>query len=218
MSETIKFENMSEKLRTAVIYYSSTGNNYQLAQWAAKSAENEGAEVRIRKAKELAPESVIATNPAWKKNFDATRDIQEVSLDDLDWADVVIFSVPTRYGNVPSQMKQFMDSTGPLWSQGKLTNKVVTAMTSAMNLHGGQESTLLSLYTTMYHWGAIVVTPGYTDPLLYASGGNPYGLSVSVDGEGKMKEERDIIKKAVYYQAKRAVSIGRLIEIGRAHV
>ena len=154
---------------------------------------------------------MIATNPAWKKNFDATRDIQEVSLDDLDWAEVVIFSVLTRYGNVPSQMKQFMDSTGPLWSQGKLTNKVVTAMTSAMNLHGGQESTLLSLYTTMYHWGAIVVTPGYTDPLLYASGGNPYGLSVSVDGEGKMKEERDVIKKAVYYQAKRAVSIGRLI-------
>lgn len=202
---------MSEKLKTAVIYYSSTGNNFQLAQWAAESAENEGAEVRIRKAKELVHESVIATNPAWKKNFDATRDIQEVSLDDLDWAEVVIFSVLTRYGNVPSQMKQFMDSTGPLWSQGKLTNKVVTAMTSAMNLHGGQESTLLSLYTTMYHWGAIVVTPGYTDPLLYASGGNPYGLSVSVDGEGKMKEERDVIKKAVYYQAKRAVSIGRLI-------
>lgn len=202
---------MSEKLKTAVIYYSSTGNNYQLAQWAAESAKNEGSEVRIRKAKELAPESVIEQNPAWKKNAEATKDVQEVTLDDLDWADVVIFSVPTRYGNVPSQMKQFMDSTGPLWSQGKLTNKVVTAMTSAMNPHGGQESTLLALYTTMYHWGAIVVTPGYTDPLLYASGGNPYGLSVSVDGEGKMKENREDIKKAVVYQAKRAVSVGKLI-------
>lgn len=202
---------MSEKLKTAVIYYSSTGNNYQLSQWAAESAKNEGSEVRIRKAKELAPEWVIEQNPAWKKNAEATKDIEEVTLDDLDWADVIIFSVPTRYGNVPSQVKQFMDSTGPLWQKGKLTNKVVTAMTSAMNTHGGQESTILSLYTTMYHWGAIVVTPGYTDPLLYASGGNPYGLSVSVDGEGNMKEDRDTIKKAVYYQAKRAVSIGRLI-------
>ena len=56
-----------------------------------------------------------------------------------------------------------------------------------------------------------MVTPGYTDPLLYASGGNPYGLSVSVDGEGKMKEDRETIKKAVFYQAKRAVGIGQLI-------
>lgn len=202
---------MSDKLKTAVIYYSSTGNNHQLAQWAAESARNEGSEVKVRKAKELAPEWVIEQNPAWKRNADATRDVEEVSIDDLDWADVIIFSVPTRYGNVPSQIKQFMDSTGPLWQKGKLTNKVVTAMTSAMNAHGGQESTLLSLYTTMYHWGAIVVTPGYTDPLLYASGGNPYGLSVTVDGEGNMKEDREAIKKAVFYQAKRAVGIGRLI-------
>ncbi len=202
---------MSEKIKTAVIYYSSTGNNYQLAQWAAESAKNEGSEVRLRKVKELAPDSVIEQNSAWKKNAEATKDVQEVSLDDLEWAEVIIFSAPTRYGNVPSQMKQFMDSTGPLWSQGKLTNKVVTAMTSAMNPHGGQESTLLALYTTMYHWGAIVVTPGYTDPLLYSSGGNPYGISVSVDGEGKMKEDRGTIKKAVFYQAKRAVGVGRLI-------
>ncbi len=202
---------MSELIKTAVIYYSSTGNNYQMAQWAAESAKNEGSEVRLRKAKELAPEWVIEQNPAWKKNAEATKVIEEVSLDDLDWADVIIFSVPTRYGNVPSQIKQFMDSTGPLWQKGKLTNKVVTAMTSAMNAHGGQESTILALYTTMYHWGAIVVTPGYTDSVLYAAGGNPYGLSVSVDGEGNMKEDRETIKKAVFYQAKRAVSVGKLI-------
>ena len=106
-----------------------------------------------------------------------------------------------------------MDSTGPLWAQGKLTNKVVTAMTSAMNVHGGQESTLLALYTTMYHWGAVVVTPGYTDEVLYAAGGNPYGISVSVDGKGNMKEDREAIKKGVAFQAKRAVSIGKLIAV-----
>ena len=198
-------------LKTAVIYYSSTGNNYQLAQWAAESAKNEGSGVIIRKAPELAPESVIEQNPAWKKHVEATKDIREVTMDDLEWADVFIFSVPTRYGNVPSQMKQVMDSTGPLWQKGKLVNKVVTAMTSAMNPHGGQESTILSLYTTMYHWGAIVVAPGYSDEVLYAAGGNPYGTSVSVNMQGEMKEDREAIKKAVFYQAKRAVAIGKLI-------
>lgn len=196
-------------IKTAVIYYSSTGNNYQLAQWAAECAKNEGSEVVIRKAPELAPPSVIEKNPAWKKHADATKEVQEVSLDDLDWADVFVFSIPTRYGNVPSQMKQFMDSTGPLWQQGKLTNKVVTAMTSAMNPHGGQESTLLSLYTTMYHWGAIVVAPGYTDKSLYAAGGNPYGTSVAVNMEGEMQADREAIKKAVFHQVKRAMEIGK---------
>lgn len=196
-----------EKIKTAVIYYSSTGTNYQLAQWAAKSAENEGAETRIRKAPELAPESAISANPAWEKHHNETKDVKEVTLDDLEWADAIIFSVPTRYGNVPAQMKQFMDSTGPLWQKGKLTNKVVTAMTSAMNPHGGQESTILALYTTMYHWGAIVVAPGYTDDVTYGAGGNPYGTSVSVDMKGNMTPDKENIKKAVMHQAKRVVTV-----------
>ncbi|MEL7586388.1 MAG: NAD(P)H:quinone oxidoreductase [Prolixibacteraceae bacterium] len=197
------------KIKTAVIYYSSTGTNYQLAQWAKESAENEGSGVRLRKAPELAPAEVIAKNPAWEKHAEATRDIPEVRLDDLEWADVYIFSMPTRYGNIPAQMKQFLDTTGSLWQKGTLTNKVVTAMTSAANAHGGQESTLLALYTTMHHWGAIVVSPGYTDESLYAAGGNPYGTSVAVDMQGNMQADRDSIKKAVFYQAKRAIIIGK---------
>ncbi|MFW5821871.1 MAG: NAD(P)H:quinone oxidoreductase [Tangfeifania sp.] len=196
-------------VKTAVIYYSSTGNNYQMAKWAVESAENEGAEVRLRKVAELAPDSVISQNPAWEKHVAATKDVAEVQLDDLDWADVLVFCIPTRYGNLPAQMKQFLDSTGPLWQKGALANKVATGITSAMNPHGGQESTLLSLYTTMYHWGAIVVTPAYTDEITFAAGGNPYGTSVSVDGEGNMKEDRETIKKAVFHQVKRAVTIGK---------
>lgn len=200
-----------EKLKTAIIYYSSTGNNFQLAQWAAESAKKEDSEVVVRKVKELAPESVIAQNPAWEKHTKETKDVKEASLDDLEWADVVIFSIPTRYGNVPSQMKQFLDSTGPLWQKGKLINKVVTGMTSAINPHGGQESTLLSLYTTMYHWGVIVVAPGYTDDSVYAAGGNPYGTSVTVDMEGNMQADREKIREAVFHQVKRAISIARKI-------
>ncbi len=202
---------MDNSLKTAVIYYSSTGNNYQMAQWAAEAAKNEGSEVRLRKAPELAPESAIEQNPAWKKHYDATRDVEEVTMDELDWADVYVFCVPTRYGNVPSQIKQVLDSAGRLWQQGKLMNKVVTATTSALNTHGGQETTLLSLFTTMYHWGALVVTPGYTDDSLYAAGGNPYGISVTVDGEGQMKEDRESIKKALFHQVQRAIDIGKRI-------
>ncbi|HYG19073.1 MAG TPA: NAD(P)H:quinone oxidoreductase, partial [Ohtaekwangia sp.] len=186
------------KLRAAIIYYSSTGANYQLAQWAAEGAQQAGAETRIVRVKELAPESAIAANPAWKKNLEVTAHVPEATMDDLEWADVYIFSIPTRYGNLPAQMKQFLDMTGGLWAEGKLANKVVTAMSSAQNVHGGQEETILALYTTMYHWGCIVVAPGYTDPVLYAAGGNPYGTSVAVSPEGKMQAD---VKAAVQYQA-----------------
>lgn len=200
-----------EKIKAAVIYYSSTGANYQLAQWAIEGAEQAGAETRIRKVQELAPEKAIAANAAWQKHVQETREVTTASLEDLEWADVIIFSAPTRYGNLPAQMKQFLDLTGPLWAQGKLANKVVTAMSSAQNVHGGQEATILSLYTTMYHWGAIVVTPGYTNPILYSTGGNPYGASVTVDDKGNMKEN---VKEAVTYQAKRAVTVGLWLKKG----
>lgn len=206
-----------ENLKLAVVYYSSTGNNHQMAVWARAAAENKGSEVRLRKARELAPEEEIAKNPNWKKHYDATKNVAEVSLDDLEWADAILFSVPTRYGNMPAQMKQFMDSTGPLWAKGKLVNKVVTAMTSAMNPHGGQESTLLSLYTTMYHWGAIVVTPGYTGDPVYAVGGNPYGTSVTVDQDANMQPDKDVVQKAVAHQTERLLSIAEMV-VGQAEM
>jgi NAD(P)H dehydrogenase (quinone) len=194
-----------------IIYYSSTGANYQLAKWAAEGVEEAGSEARIVKAAELAPQSAIDSNPAWKNHSKKTQDIPEVTLSDLEWADGIIFSVPTRYGNVPAQMKQFLDSTGTLWQKGKLVNKTVTAMSSALNPHGGQEATLLALYTTMYHWGTIVVTPGYTDSSIFQAGGNPYGTSVSVDMDGNMKED---VKSAVLHQAKRLVTVTGWIKRG----
>ncbi len=199
------------KVNLSIIYYSSTGTNYQLVKWAEEAARESGAEVRIRKVKELAPESAIATNEAWKKHFDETKHIPEATNEDLEWADAIIFSTPTRFGNVPSQFKQFLDQTGGLWAQGKLVNKVVSAMSSASNLHGGHEATILALYTSMAHWGAIIVPPGYTDPVTFAAGGNPYGTSVTVGEDGKMNED---VKAAVAHQAKRTVSVAAAIKSG----
>lgn len=200
-------------VKLAIIYYSSTGTNYKLAKAAEEAAKELGAEVRVRRVQELAPESAIASNPAWKAHYEATKDVPVASLDDLDWADAFIFSVPTRFGNIPSQMKQFLDTAGGLWFQGKLTNKVASAMTSAQNPHGGQEATILSLYTTMYHWGAIVVAPGYTDPVIFTTGGNPYGTSVTVAQDGSFDEK---VLEAAKAQAKRVVTVAEWVKKGRA--
>lgn len=195
----------------AIIYYSSTGTNYKLAKWAEEAAREAGAEVKVLKVPEIAPQEAIESNPAWKAHVEATKDVPTVTLNDLEWADAIIFSVPTRFGNVPSQLKQFLDTTGGLWFQGKLANKVVSAMSSAQNPHGGQEQTILQLYTTMYHWGAIVVAPGYTDPSIFAGGGNPYGTSVTVDQNGNIVEN---VEAAVKHQARRTVQVAQWVKNG----
>lgn len=201
---------MSVKL--AIVYYSSTGTNYELAQWAANGAKEVGAEVKIYKVQELAPQAVIDGNPAWKAHVEATKNIPVVTPDDIVEADAIIFSTPTRFGNVAAQMKQFLDTTGGIWFHGKTVNKVVSAMTSAQNAHGGQEATILNLYTTMYHWGAIVVAPGYTDASLFAAGGNPYGTSVSVDQNNQIVGDKKAYQNAVKHQAKRVVTVAEWVK------
>lgn len=197
--------------KLAIIYYSATGTNYQLAKWAEEGAQQAGAEVKVVKIPETAPEQVISSNEAWKKHYEKTKDDPKATLDILEWADAYIFSIPTRYGNLPSQVQSFIDTTGGLWFQNKLANKVVSAMSSAMNPHGGQESTIQSLYKTMCHWGAIIVPPGYTDKVTFAAGGNPYGTSVTIDQSGNMKED---VRDAVIHQAKRTVEVAEWIKKG----
>ncbi|MBA4492904.1 NAD(P)H:quinone oxidoreductase type IV [Paenactinomyces guangxiensis] len=199
-------------VKLAVIYYSSTGTNYKLAQTAAEAAREAGAETRVLKVQELAPEEAIASNPAWKAHYEATKEVPVATPDDIVWADAIIFCTPTRFGNIASQMKQFLDTTGGIWFQGKTANKVVSAMASANNPNGGQEQTILQLYTTMYHWGAIVVAPGYTDPSIYTAGGNPYGTTVTVGNDGNIKEDA---MDAVRHQAKRTVTVAEWIKKGQ---
>jgi NAD(P)H dehydrogenase (quinone) len=201
-----------DKVKLAIIYYSSTGNNYQMAKWAKEAAEELGAEVRIRKVQELAPIEAINSNPLWKKHYEETKDVPVATSEDLEWADAIIFSTPTRFGNVASQMKQFLDQQGGLWAQGKLVNKVVSAMSSAQNPNGGQEATVLALYKTMCHWGAIIVPPGYTDASIFKAGGNPYGTTATIGQDGKMVDD---VEEAVKHQAKRTVTVAKWIKQGK---
>jgi NAD(P)H dehydrogenase (quinone) len=192
--------------KIAVIYYSSTGNVHQLASALAEGAEEAGAEVRLRRVAELAPEEAIDSNPLWRAHVDSTAGQVEVaSPADMEWADGYALGTPTRFGTPAAQLKQFIDSLGGLWFTGKLANKGATAFTSAQNTHGGNESTLLTLFNIFTHFGAIIVPPGYTDPTVFAAGGNPYGASVaSGGGSGTASAE---VLAAARYQGRRLAEI-----------
>jgi NAD(P)H dehydrogenase (quinone) len=202
--------------KVAVIYYSATGAVHALAQAVAEGAVSAAAEVRLRRVAELAPDSAIDKNPLWRKHADATASMARASVEDLAWADAFAFGTPTRFGTPAAQLKQFIDETGELWQEGKLADKPVTAFTSAFNRHGGNEATLLSLANVFYHWGALIVPPGYTDPAVYAAGGNPYGTSfvnASPAGDGPDAATLD----AARYQGQRLAEITiRLLAAGSA--
>jgi NAD(P)H dehydrogenase (quinone) len=190
-------------VRLAIVYYSSYGTNHRMAQVAESAARERGAEVRLRRVRETAPPEVVQAQDAWREHAERTASVQEASLDDLEWANAYLFSAPTRYGGAASQMRAFIDQTGPLWSSGKLAGRAAGAMSSAQNPHGGQETTVLSLLTLFCHWGCVLVPPGYTDPATFAAGGNPYGVTVTADGS----PVSDAAVAAITHQTQRLVAI-----------
>ena len=194
----------------AIIYYSATGTVHALACAAAEGAEKAGARVRLRKVAEPAPPEVINGNPAWSRHVADSADVAEASLDDLDWADAVLLGTPTRFGNPAAPLKAFVDSAGGLWKPGKLADKVYSAFTASGTAHGGQESTILALSNVFYHWGGIIVPPGYTDPVQFRSG-NPYGTS-HVAGDGPPGE---VALEAARYQARRVADTAAALKAGR---
>lgn len=199
-----------DDVKVAVIFYSSTGNAYKLAAAAAEGAAEVGAMARLRKVRELAPLEAIRANQQWLVAAEALRNVDEASLDDLVWADVVLFGTPTRYGTMASQLKQFIDTTGPIWQQGKLADKVYAGFVSTGTQHGGQESTLLAMSHVFYHWGGIMVPPGYANPIQFQAG-NPYGASHVAGGGAPSQIELD----AVRYLARRATRTAGALKAGR---
>ena len=193
-------------VKMAVVYYSATGSVHALAEALAEGAEKAGAEVRLRRAPELAGEDAIDSNPAWRTYVDATKlQVAEAALEDLEWADCYAFGTPTRFGLPAAQLKQFLDQTGALWQAGAFVGKPVTSFTSSMNAHGGQESTILALNNVFYHWGCLILGPGYSDPLLLAAGGNPYGAS-STSNDGPPSES---VLEAARYQGRLVADVSR---------
>lgn len=204
---------MTRAARVAVIYYSATGNVHRLAHTLAEGAEAEGAEVRLRHVEELFSELVISQNQHWGRHRSEVEDEPVATLEDLEWADGVAFGTPTRFGNVAAQLKQFMDQAGRLWQEGKLADRVGTSFTASMTPHGGQESTILALNNTLYHWGMVILPLGYTVSEVFAAGGNPYGTSYT---SGKRVEGPDARAVAVArYQGQRLARYASVVAAAR---
>lgn len=189
-------------IKLAVVYYSTYGTNYQMASIAAEAARAAGAEVRLLKVAETVPAAVVEGQAAWKAQADAMAHIPTATVADMEWADAYLFSAPTRFGGMASQMRAFIDTLGGFWAKGGLANKAVSAMTSAQNAHGGQESTLLTFYYSAMHWGSIIVAPGFTDPAIFKTGGNPYGYSHTQGAEFTSE-----VQASIGHQAKRLVEV-----------
>jgi NAD(P)H dehydrogenase (quinone) len=144
--------------KVAIIYYSQTGTTYELAKAIEEGARGAGAETRLLKVRETAPDEVWTGNENWKKHQDETDHIKEATNDDLEWADAIIFGTPTRYGLPSAQLKNFIDQTGGLWAKGALVNKIGSSFATTATAHGGQEQTILAMNTAFYHWGMLIVS------------------------------------------------------------
>lgn len=187
--------------KIAIIFYSTYGSNHAVAAVAAEAAKAAGAEVRLRRIPETAPAEVVAGQDAWKAQVERAADIPQISNDDMEWADGFYIISPTRYGGMASQTRAWLDSLGGLWMAGALAGKTVTASATAQNVNGGTEGAILQTYTSAMHFGMIPVVPGYTNPVKFEDGGNPYGFS------GTAGELSETGKTSVTHQATRLVEI-----------
>ena len=187
---------------------------HALAHAVADGAVQEGADVRLRHVAELPPEMLISFKQHWGRHRSELEGEPEASLDDLEWADGIAFGTPTRFGNVAAQLKILLDLAGELWERGALVDKVATSFTSSMTEHGGQESTILALNNTLYHWGAIVLPLGYTVHEVFNGGGNPYGASYTSDHRVEGPDEEALMVARA--QGARLARVASVIGAARA--
>jgi len=193
-----------------IAFYSRNGSTEALAKAVAEGAESVGAEVRLRRAREVVSREVMTHAPGWIENADRLNAAYPAPTEaDAEWADGIIFGTPTRFGSVTSELKTYIDSLGGLWFQGKLNGKVGGAFTSTSTFHGGNESTITSLYTPMAHLGLIIVPLGYADPVLFRSG-TPYGAS-SVSGQTSNPPTEDELEVA-RFQGRRTALIAAALK------
>jgi len=170
--------------KVLVLYYSMYGHVERMAQAVAEGARGAGADVAVKRVPELVPREVLEKSGA---KIDQAAPV--ASPQELDQYDAVIVGCPTRYGRMAAQMCQFWDQTGGLWAQGKLIGKVGSAFSSTASQHGGQETTLMSIYTMLFHHGMVLVGLPYSATGLVrldeVTGGTPYGATTIAGGKGE---------------------------------
>jgi NAD(P)H dehydrogenase (quinone) len=173
-----------------IAFYSRDGHGETLAKAIAEGAEAVGATVRLRRAREIVSRDVMASAPGWTENADRMNALYEAPTPaDAEWADGIVFGTPTRFGNISSELKAYVDGLGGLWFQGKLVGKAGSAYTTTGSVHGGNESTTLTMYNFMAHLGLIIVPLGYSDPVMFEAG-TPYGATtVTLNGAREITDK-----------------------------
>jgi NAD(P)H dehydrogenase (quinone) len=193
-----------------IAFYSRSGMTEILANAIAEGARSQGAEVRLRRARETVGPEVMAAVPGWAEGAAKMNAKYEApTADDATWADAIVFGTPTRFGNPSAELKAYVDSLGGLWFQGKLVGKAGSAFASTGTRHGGNESTILTMYNFMAHLGLIIVPLGYGDPAMFAAG-TPYGAS-SVSGQNSAPPT-DADLEVAQYQGRRVAQVAKALK------
>jgi len=181
--------------KVLVLYYSSYGHIETMAQAVAEGARGTGATVDIKRVPEIVPEAVAKAS-----HFKLDQAAPIATVDELPNYDAIIFGVPTRFGNMAAQMKNFLDQTGPLWFAGKLIGKVGSVFASTATQHGGQESTILSTHTVLLHQGMVIVGLPYAwqgqMKLDEVTGGSPYGATTISASDGSRQPSANELEGA----------------------
>lgn len=186
-------------MKILVVFDTRYGNTMKLARAAAEGARAAGAETRVARCAIVEPEEIIQKNDRWKAVHAEFEKIPQVTTDDFAWADGYLWGSPTRFGNMTAPMKAVVDALSGHWLKGTLIGKPVGLFTSTSSMHGGQETTLLSMMFPFLHHGAIIVGVPYSEQRLVttARGGTPYGAT-SVSGpaadQGPNEDELEIAR------------------------
>ncbi len=194
--------------KVLVLYYSSYGHISQMAQAAAEGARSvPGTEVTVKRVPETVPEEVRRN-----AHFKEEPNIPVATPNELADYDAIIFGVPTRFGNMPGQMKNFLDQTGGLWMKGSLVGKVGSVFSSSATQHGGQESTILTTHVVLLHQGMVIVGLPYSFQgqmgVGEVMGNSPYGASTIAGGDGS-RQPSAVELEGVRYQARHVAEIAR---------
>ena len=191
--------------KVLVLYYSSYGHIEKMAQAVAEGVREAGADVVIKRVPELVPEEI-----ARKSGFKLDQAAPIATVNELADYDAVIFGTGTRFGNMTSQMKNFLDQAGGLWAQGKLVGKVGSVFTSSATQHGGQESTILTFHPVLLHLGMIIVGLPYSFQgqmgVTEVMGNSPYGASTIAAGDGS-RQPSQIELDGARYQGRHVAQI-----------
>lgn len=199
-----------ERVKLLVAFYSRGGSVEKLARAIVTGAEAQGAEVRLRRVRELVGEEVMDLAPGWRESAVRMNAAYPApSLEDVRWADGVALGAPTRFGGAASEMRGFLEGMGALWLSGDLRGKPAGVFTSSSAPHGGLETTALGFYPTLAHLGMIIVPTGYGHPALFRAG-TPYG-SASVSRGAAMAPPTDDDLAIAKYQGDLLVQAARAL-------